>query len=75
MLSPWSARRDRHEKMDLYAKFGVAEYWIGDPADRSLEVFTLEKGRYGPSLRAEKTGRISSLVLTGLEFDLSELEA
>ena len=73
LVSPSSVRRDRYVKKDLYSRFGVKEYWIGDPANSSLEVFALHKGRYKPHCAAEEKGKISSLVLAGLEFDLSEL--
>jgi Uma2 family endonuclease len=73
-VSPSSVRRDRHDKMKLYARFGVKEYWIGDPANQSLEVFTLKEGRYELLCMAEVKGRVHSAVLTGLEFDLSEIQ-
>ena len=31
ILSPGSDKRDRTEKLDLYTKYGVAEYWIVSP--------------------------------------------
>jgi Uma2 family endonuclease len=73
-ISPPSARRDRYEKMQLYARFGVKEYWIGDAANRSLEILTLRKGRYELRCSSAETGKLSSLVLTGLKFDLSEIQ-
>ena len=42
MISPSSVRRDRYQKKELYARFGVKEYWIGDPANKSMEVLTLK---------------------------------
>ena len=41
ILSPGSEneRRDRLAKKELYGKFGVKEYWILDPALRTIEVF------------------------------------
>jgi len=73
LISPSSVRRDRHDKRELYARFGVKEYWIGDPANRSLEILTLKDGRYELHCAAEEKGRLTSLVLAGLEFDLSEV--
>jgi Uma2 family endonuclease len=73
LLSPSSVRRDRHTKMDLYSRFGVKEYWIGDPANRSLEIFKLVEGRYELHCSADVEGELNSLVLPGLKFDLAEI--
>ena len=72
LVSPSSVRRDRYEKRELYARFGVREYWIGDPANRSLEILTLQDGQYALHCAAEEKGRVNSLVVPGLEFDLAE---
>src|SRR5438105_15804132 len=45
MISSSSVRRDRYEKSALYARFGVKEYWIGDPANKSLEPLVLTSNR------------------------------
>jgi Uma2 family endonuclease len=74
LVSPSSVRRDRVEKMKLYARFGVKEYWIGDAAKRSLDILTLTKDRYELRCSAKEKGRLSSLVLTGLKFDLAEVQ-
>ena len=34
--SPYTGRRDREEKRDLYARAGVEEYWMIDPEERTL---------------------------------------
>lgn len=73
LVSPSSVRRDRYDKRELYARFGVKEYWIGDPANRSLEILSLKEGRYELHGAAEEKGRLTSLVLAGLEFDLTEV--
>jgi Uma2 family endonuclease len=56
-----------------YSRFGVKEYWIGDPANKSLEILTLKDGRYEPQCAAEEKGKLRSQVIEGLAFDLSEL--
>ena len=46
VLSPTTARNDRGHKKDAYEKYGVREYWIVSPGDRSVEQYALEDGRF-----------------------------
>lgn len=46
IVSPDCRVRDRQEKLDDYAQFGIAEYWILDPASESLDAYTLLDGAY-----------------------------
>jgi len=73
VISPSSVRRDRYAKKNLYARFGVKEYWIGDAANQSLEILTLKDGQYELHASAEVKGKLSSTVLAGLEFDLADI--
>ena len=73
IVSPSSVRRDRYDKKDLYARFGVREYWIADPANQALEILSLRDGRYGLHSCAEEKGKLKSLLLRELEFDLTDL--
>ncbi|MFC4767693.1 Uma2 family endonuclease [Effusibacillus consociatus] len=41
ILSPNSAKRDRVMKKESYARFGVPEYWIVDPANLTVEQYLL----------------------------------
>jgi Uma2 family endonuclease len=74
LVSPSSVRRDRYDKKALYARFGVKEYWIGDPANKALEILTLKSGNYELHCCAEEKGKLTSPLLPGLEFDLSEIQ-
>jgi Uma2 family endonuclease len=58
--SPRDERRDRIEKMDEYAAFGVRYYWILDPSLQSLEVFELLGARYARAARATE-GRMDQV--------------
>jgi len=42
ILSPGTDRRDRTEKLDLYAKYGVPEYWIVDPSSQLFQFLLLD---------------------------------
>ena len=44
ILSPSTRRHDRLVKLNLYQRAGVREYWIADPDNKSVQVFTLESG-------------------------------
>jgi Uma2 family endonuclease len=73
IISPSSVRRDRYDKKELYARFGVKEYWICDPANKSLEILVLREGQYSLHSSAEEKGKITSHVLTGLQFDVTDI--
>src|SRR5438477_2439237 len=74
LISPSSVRRDRYDKKRLYATFGAKEYWIGDPANKALEILSLKEGRYQLHCVAEERGKLMSPVLSGLEFDLTDIQ-
>ena len=44
VLSPSTGRRDKLNKRELYERFGVKEYWIVDPSNKSVEVYLLKDG-------------------------------
>lgn len=46
VLSPGTVRRDRGEKLALYAESGIREYWLVDPVERQIEVLINEGGRF-----------------------------
>jgi len=39
VLSPSTAKNDRTHKKEVYARCGVREYWLVDPANKSVEVY------------------------------------
>lgn len=60
ITSPSTADRDRGLKLERYRHFAVAEYWIVDPAERSIEIWSLADGAdapvvHGPSDRLRWT--------------------
>ena len=59
--------------MNLYLRFGVAEYWIVDPKNQSVEVYVLENDVYDMRYFAIETGDIESKVLEGLKFEASKI--
>ena len=48
ILSPFTAKKDLEDKLYLYEKAGVKEYWIVHPTDKTVMVFKLEESnKYG----------------------------
>ena len=39
IISPSTAKRDLDEKLKLYEKHGVKEYWVVDPSNKIVQVF------------------------------------
>ena len=50
----------------------MKEYWIGDLANRAMEVLTLRAGHYELHCAAQAKQKLTSVVLPGLEFELPE---
>jgi Uma2 family endonuclease len=73
IISPSSRRRDRVEKAELYARAGVPEYWIVDPAERSIEVLSLGEDGYEVFSSAAGRGAAASKVLRGFAVAVEEL--
>ncbi len=69
---PRDARRDRLEKHEEYAAFGIAHYWLVDPETRIVECHDLAGGRYVRSAAASE-GKLAVPGFDGLALDLDEL--
>jgi Uma2 family endonuclease len=74
--SPKDVRRDRIDKLNEYAEFGVRFYWIVDPDARTLEIFELTPDKHY-TLVVNATGGVVRQVpgCEGLELDLDALWA
>jgi Uma2 family endonuclease len=46
VLSPFSAKRDRLQKLRAYARYSIPEYWIVDINNELLEQYILKDQRY-----------------------------
>ena len=73
ILSKGTADKDKGIKKDLYEQFAVREYWIVDPSARSVEVYRMENNRYRLFSFAVEEGIVKSLVMSGLELEVSTI--
>ena len=46
IISPSSIRRDRVTKMTIYARLGIAYFWLIDPQAQTLEAYQWHEGRW-----------------------------
>ena len=70
IISPQSGRRDRSEKLRLYAGAGVGEYWIVDPIERTFEFLVNCDGRF--QVAGAIDDRYQSDAFPELQIDLAE---
>jgi Uma2 family endonuclease len=60
-----SLRRDRREKLAIYAAAGVPEYWVVNVPDRQVEVYTRPAGDFYDGLAAYRPGQDVPVALDG----------
>jgi Uma2 family endonuclease len=61
VLSPGTSRRDRNEKLKLYAESGVREYWIVDAVERQIEFLVNDSGTFHVALPVDDRYRSAAL--------------
>lgn len=73
VMSPTTAGIDRGRKMQLFARYGVPECWLVDPAAAVVEVYALYGGVYRLDLAASDDDLVRSTLLPDLSFRASEI--
>jgi Uma2 family endonuclease len=75
IVSPGSEnqRRDRVVKKQLYARFGVREYWIADPESKAIEIITCNAEAASDSVIFHADDEVNSTVLPGFRFKVSRI--
>ncbi len=71
ILSDSTRRIDRLTKFNLYQRAGVREYWIVDPATRTVSVYSLEEGAYYAAATYGADSSVPVGVLDDCTIDLS----
>ena len=73
VTSSSTLKTDRMEKFQEYAQAGVAEYWIVDPQERTIEVYFLKQGAYVLYGKWRAGEQASSYLLTGFSVKVDEV--
>ena len=66
-------RRDRVTKLKLYAKFGVKEYWLVNPASRSIDIYRLSGRTLKLAATLGEDDEIISPLLPGYSCKLASI--
>jgi Uma2 family endonuclease len=73
VLSPSTAATDRGKKMQMFARYGVREYWIVDPTAETIEVYELGSNGYDLRVTVSTGDVVSPAGLPGLTFPAGSL--
>ncbi|WP_434752782.1 Uma2 family endonuclease [Paenibacillus amylolyticus] len=65
--------KDFNEKFNLYQNYGVNEYWIVDPGNQTVHVYTLEDGRYQTRHLFSEKETMQSVLYPDLSISLDVL--
>ena len=71
--APRDQRRDRKEKVEEYARFGIRFYWLVDPSRRTVEIYELAGEAYEARLQAGGGAIAVAPGCPGLRLDLDAM--
>lgn len=74
VISPDDPKRDTVDKFQEYARAGIPEYWLIDPRDNSLTIYTLPEDADSYTERSKQaSGEACSQLLDGFCVDVDSL--
>lgn len=73
ILSPGNNKKELKNKYEVYEESGVKEYWIIQPYELTLLIYTLTEGKYVPSKLFTVGDIVESKYISGFTLDLDEI--
>ncbi len=73
IISPYNIRKDRLRKMQIYQNSGIENYWILDPAEKTMECFALRDGIYALLASGMDEDILEHPDFKGLSIELGDL--
>lgn len=73
ILSPGNTNREMGVKFDLYEENGIQEYWLVEPNDKIVLIYTLQNGKYIGLKPFTDEGNVTSVMFPDLSFAVSEI--
>jgi len=73
ILSPSTAYYDLRHKAEVYAESGVREYWVVDPMEERIDIFSNTENRFALASRVERNGEAESTIFPEFRVDIAKL--
>ncbi len=73
ILSPSTAYYDLKKKKEMYEKYGVKEYWIVDPMEKTIDVLVHRNGSFTLNAQAKMNQPIASVIIAGFEVNTKNI--
>lgn len=73
ILSPGNSKKEMGIKFDLYEENEVKEYWIVDPTEKSIFIYTLQNTKYIGLKPCIEGSKITSPLFPELDFEIETI--
>ena len=73
IISPGNSKKDLTTKFDLYEENGVQEYWIVNPSEKDVHIYTLSNGKYIGSRPYIMETELQSPTFPDLKFEVDKI--
>ena len=73
IISEGSKKLDEKEKMEVYGKFNVLEYWLIELNEQSIEIYDNENGVMKKREKLNRQGLVHSKAIANFSFDLEAI--
>ena len=72
ILSPGNSKKEMGIKFDLYEENKVLEYWIVEPLNETVQIYSLQNEKYIGLKPFTVDDKIKSVLFPNLDFDIKE---
>lgn len=73
ILSPGNSKKEMGIKFDLYEENGVKEYWIVEPAEKAIFIYSLQNEKFIGMKPLTEDDKMKSLLFPELIFDVKDI--
>ena len=73
ILSPGNSKKEMDIKFDLYEENGVSEYWMVNPAEKTIAIFVLRNGKYSGIKPIIEDSKLESPTFPELKFKVKKI--